>query len=129
MRGASFSWPEVHDTGPGQGAASAAQRVLLPLLRAGDDRLDALVASHDDLDHVGGLPELLRRHPRAELWASYDTRRSTGRRARPCEAGQRWSWDGVGFEWLNPHAGDAAAGLPDNALASCFSLFEPPAPS
>lgn len=107
----------VHDTGPGQGAASAAQRVLLPLLRAGGDRLDAVVASHDDLDHVGGLPELLRRHPRAELWASYDTRRSTGRRARPCEAGQRWSWDGVGFEWLNPRAGDAAAGLPDNALS------------
>ena len=52
----------VHDTGPGQGSASAAQRVLLPLLRAGGDRLDLLVASHDDLDHAGGLSELLRQH-------------------------------------------------------------------
>ncbi len=104
----------VHDSGPGQGATSAAQRVLLPLLRAGGDRLDLLVASHDDLDHVGGLPELLRRHSRAELWASYDTR-ATGRDSRRCEAGQRWTWDGVGFEWLNPRAG--AAALPDNALS------------
>ncbi len=107
----------VHDSGPGQGASSAAQRVLMPLLRAGGDRLDRLVASHDDLDHVGGLPELLRRHPRAELWASYDTRRTSGRSARFCAAGQRWSWDGVGFEWLSPRAGDGAAGLPDNALS------------
>lgn len=105
----------VHDTGPGQGSASAAQRVLLPLLRAGGDRLDLLVASHDDLDHAGGLPELLRQHPRAELWASYDTRRATGRAARACEAGQRWSWDAVSFEWLHPQAGDDALGLSDNA--------------
>ncbi len=107
----------VHDAGPGQGAASAAQRVLLPLLRAGGDRLDALVASHDDLDHVGGLPELLRRHPRAELWASYDTRRGTGRPARTCAAGQQWSWDDVRFEWLHPRAEDYGAGLSDNALS------------
>jgi competence protein ComEC len=106
----------VHDSGPGQGRASAAQRVLLPLLRAGGDRLDLLVASHDDLDHAGGLPELLRRHPRAELWASYDTRRATGRPARFCAAGQRWSWDGVAFEWLSPRA-DAVAGQSDNALS------------
>ena len=105
----------VHDTGPGQGSGSAAQRVLLPLLRAGGDRLDLLVASHDDLDHVGGLAELLRRYPRAELWASYDTRRATGRPARRCEAGQRWSWDGVGFEWLHPRAGDELRGWSDNA--------------
>ena len=103
----------VHDTGPGQGSGSAAQRVLLPLLRAGGDRLDLLVASHDDLDHAGGLSELLRQHPRAELWASYDTRRATGRAARRCEAGQRWSWDGVDFEWLHPRAEDD--GLSDNA--------------
>ncbi len=106
----------VHDTGPGQGASSAAQRVLLPLLRAGGDRLDLLVASHDDLDHAGGLPELLRRHPRAELWASYDTRPATGRPARFCVAGQRWFWDGVTFEWLSP-AADVAAGESDNALS------------
>lgn len=105
----------VHDTGPGQGSGSAAQRVLLPLLRASGDRLDLLVASHDDLDHAGGLSELLRQHPRAELWASYDTRRATGRAARRCEAGQRWSWDGVGFEWLHPRAEDDGLGLSDNA--------------
>ncbi|MEN9903783.1 MAG: hypothetical protein RLZZ555_348 [Pseudomonadota bacterium] len=112
----------VHDTGPGQGASSAAQRVLLPLLRVGGDRLDLLVASHDDLDHAGGLSELLRQHPRAELWASYDTRRAAGRAARFCAAGQRWSWDGVAFEWLNPRA-DAVAGLSDNEL-SCVLLVQ-----
>ena len=107
----------VHDSGPGQGAASAARRVLLPLLRDAGGRLDALVASHDDLDHVGGLPDLLRRYPQSELWASYDTRRATGRSARSCQAGDGWEWDGVSFEWLNPRAGDDVAGLPDNAMS------------
>lgn len=112
----------VHDTGPGQGSSSAAQRVLLPLLRAGGDRLDVLVASHADLDHAGGLPELLRQHPRAELWASYDTQRTAGRTARICEAGQQWSWDGVAFEWLHPRTEDYRAGLSDNALSCVLKV-------
>ena len=107
----------LYDSGPPLGRDSAAQRVLLPLLRAGGDGLDVLVASHDDSDHVAGLPALLRRDPRAELWASYDTRRALGRPARSCEAGHRWTWDGVSLEWLHPRAEDYGADLSDNALS------------
>ena len=39
--------------------------------------------------------------------------------ARPCEAGQRWSWDGVGFEWLQSGAGDAAAGCRTTRCPAC----------
>lgn len=46
-------------------------RVLLPALaRDGVRRLDAMVLTHPDLDHCGGLVNLARLLPVAELWAS-----------------------------------------------------------
>ena len=45
-------------------------RVLAPALAAmGIDRLDALVLSHPDHDHCGGLLDLSRYLPAAEIWA------------------------------------------------------------
>jgi competence protein ComEC len=48
----------------GGGSSEVAQEVILPYLRdCGLDRLDILVLTHPDADHVGGLPEVLRSIP------------------------------------------------------------------
>jgi len=97
----------LYDTGPqyapGQDAGG---RVLLPYLRArGIGHLDALVVSHSDLDHVGGALTLLAALPVALVTSSLGPAHAVVRAARAhrrCTAGQRWEWDGVVFEMLQP---------------------------
>ena len=116
----------VYDSGPQYSPdADAGQRVLLPLLRArGDHRIDTLVLSHRDTDHVGGAATLLQNLPIAELTSSIeDTHplrllaQQQGVPAHRCEAGQRWDWDGVHFEVLHPAASDYALALRSNAMS------------
>ena len=90
----------VYDAGPQYSRDSdAGQRVLLPLLRArGEARIDRLVLSHRDLDHVGGARALLAALPVDDLMSSLEAEHPllalTAQRTR-CEAGQSWHWDGV----------------------------------
>ncbi len=97
----------VFDAGPQYGLDSdAGQRVVAPLLRArGERRVDMLVLSHRDNDHVGGAASLLAAVPVAQLRSSLAADhplRSRGVPHEACEAGQRWAWDGVSFEILHP---------------------------
>lgn len=49
------------DTGPRVRGRDAGRRVIVPyLLRRGATRLDLIVLSHPDLDHIGGAPAVLR---------------------------------------------------------------------
>jgi competence protein ComEC len=86
---AAAAWPDGLDHG---------QATVVPALQAlGVRRLDALVVSHADTDHAGGAPSV--RHalrPRRE-YSGPDVGRG-----RVCAAGQRWTWDGVRFEFLHP---------------------------
>ena len=105
--------------------ADAGQRVLLPLLRArGDHRIDMLVLSHRDTDHVGGAATLLQNLPIAELTSSIEDAhplrllaQQQGVPAHRCEVGQRWEWDGVRFEVLHPAITDYALTLRSNAMS------------
>lgn len=97
----------LFDAGPAYSpGADAGERVLLPLLRGlGLRRLDRLVLSHRDTDHVGGAATLLQALPVGELLSSLEADHpllQTGPAARRCEAGQGWTWDGVRFELLHP---------------------------
>jgi competence protein ComEC len=97
----------LYDAGPVYGPESdAGGRVLVPLLRAFGERLDVLVLSHRDTDHVGGAAAVLVAQPQARLLASLEPEHSlwTGRSGLRCEAGQRWQWDGVEFDVLHPPA-------------------------
>lgn len=103
----------LYDAGPRYGAEfDAGRRVLIPLLRAlGVDRLDTLVLSHRDTDHVGGAASLLEAVPVSRLLASIEpghdlTTPREGMQVQPCHAGLRWHWDGVDFEVLHPQADD-----------------------
>lgn len=99
----------LYDTGPRYSTtATAAERVLLPYLQAqGVRHLHGLIVSHSDNDHSGGLQALLANLPVGWLLSSYaEERLSAADRAvrLRCREGQRWSWDGVGFEILHPPA-------------------------
>jgi len=112
----------VFDAGPQYSRESdAGQRVLLPLLRArGEMRLDRLVLSHRDLDHVGGAPALLRSMPVDDLLSSLEDGHpilALARHATRCAAGQSWTWDGVRFDVLRPDASDYERSLKSNAMS------------
>ncbi len=119
----------LFDSGPVfSPGADAGERVLLPLLRSlGVRRLDLLMLSHRDTDHVGGAGTLLRGLPVSELRSSLEPEHpllEAGPPALRCEAGQRWVWDGVQFELLHPTPAQYAAGLKPNDL-SCVLRITP----
>lgn len=88
--------------------AGSGHRVILPFLherQAGP--LDALVLSHDDLDHTGGAAAVLAHWPVKTLLgvkpqALQATIDKLPLAVRDCRAGERWQWDGVEFSWLWP---------------------------
>ena len=55
------------------GGVDMGERVVVPALRAlGVWRLPLVVASHADLDHIGGLPAVLEAFPVGELWIGHE---------------------------------------------------------
>jgi len=106
--------------------ADAAQRIILPFLRSqGIRKLDTLVVSHADIDHVGGLDSLLHALPVARTYASFDLpafvrgqaqRLGLPENAHPlpplpeinqrCAQGVNWQVDGVQFKFLWPRGED-----------------------
>ena len=115
----------MYDSGPRFGRDSdAGQRVLVPLLRALDVRLDTLMISHRDSDHTGGALALLLMQPQAELLSSIEDGHELQavQRARQCVAGQRWRWDGVDLEVLHPPVEDYAAVKKTNAMSCSLRI-------
>ena len=102
--------------------SDAGRTVVLPVLRYfGVRRLDALVISHGDADHVGGAKSVLERFPEAEL-ISVERFGLDFRRHRPCIAGTQWRWDGVLFRVLHP--GDPGAVDWSENDGSCVLLIQ-----
>ncbi len=116
----------LYDSGPRWNAESdAGERVVVPLLRAQGERLDAVVLSHSDSDHSGGSDAVRRAQARAWWLASF-----MGPGHQRCEAGQRWQWDGVDFAIVHPQAsdyrhstdGDWTGRLPSNAMSCVLRI-------
>ncbi|MFN6961621.1 MAG: DNA internalization-related competence protein ComEC/Rec2, partial [Rhodocyclaceae bacterium] len=104
----------MFDAGPAFTAQSdAGGRIVVPYLRAiGVRRLDALIVSHDDRDHAGGVDSLLAAVPVAI-------------EERHCVEGQGWEWDGVRFRILHPLATDYAGKRSSNALCCVLKVESP----
>ena len=88
----------------------------------GQRRIDLLMLSHRDADHVGGAAALLAALPVSSLSSSLEAThplRGTGVPHTRCEAGQGWVWDGVRFEVLHPLAGDYLQAAPKPNTLSC----------
>jgi competence protein ComEC len=93
----------VMDTGPrfpsGFDTGSA---VLLPYLQSrGIHRVDRLIISHSDIDHLGGAASLLEAMPVAGIFSG-EARRMGWVEFEPCQRGLEWEWDGVHFRFLHP---------------------------
>jgi len=107
----------LYDMGPAmRGGFDAGERAVVPALHAwGVTRLDRVVVSHDDNDHVGGLASVLRALPAglaqappgqtAAVQAALPAAQAARGRleVRDCLAGETWEWDGVRFRFLHPH--------------------------
>ncbi|MDW5376919.1 DNA internalization-related competence protein ComEC/Rec2 [Halomonas sp. HP20-15] len=131
----------VHDVGQGQLLAlrTAHHRLLFdtgPRFRSGFMPLetlwppgqvfDAVIVSHSDRDHAGGIAALGELHHVAR-WYSPGVAASgadaLGVEDRACRAGGHWRWDGVEFRFLGPPAGADLAGRASNDR-SCVLLVE-----
>jgi len=97
----------VYDTGPAfRTGRDTGELVVLPFLRsAGIRSVDALMVSHGDLDHSGGMRSLLQGMPTRIVTAGPSvTSLPATVASTPCMRGQRWQWEGVVFEVLHPGA-------------------------
>jgi len=97
----------LYDAGPTWAAdADSGSRVVVPAMRgAGLDRLDLLVLSHEDGDHIGGAQSVLESlevDALASSLAAGHPLRAMVPAPRRCAAGESWQWDGVSFEFLSP---------------------------
>ncbi|HET9483896.1 MAG TPA: DNA internalization-related competence protein ComEC/Rec2 [Xanthomonadales bacterium] len=88
----------LYDAGPRfRSGFDMGDAAVVPALRAlGIVSLDRLVVSHGDSDHAGGAERVVA--------ALRPRRRDIAREGSRCAAGERWSWDGVAFEFLHPRA-------------------------
>ena len=115
----------LYDAGPRYSLESdAGHRVIVPLLQALQVRLDTLVLSHRDTDHVGGAAAVLAQQPQAN-WIGSLANDSNALLPRPgvrCEAGMHWQWDGVHFEVLHPLAVDYQQARKPNALSCVLRI-------
>ena len=95
----------LYDTGNRMGDSfDLGEMVVSPYLKRQSIKvLDALVISHDDRDHMGGLTAVLNAHETKVLYgnrlALVESRHNV-----LCVPGKPWVWDGVKFEFLHPTA-------------------------
>ncbi len=80
----------------------AGDRVLVPFLRyQGITRVDRLLISHGDNDHIGGAASVLGQ-TQVDVLMGQDVEKLVHPVKEPCFQGQSWEWDGVSFEVLHP---------------------------
>ena len=93
----------VYDTGDRASESfDLGEMVVAPYLkRQSLDQIDALIISHDDRDHMGGLQAVL---DSVKVKKVYGNRLALveSRHNELCKAGDSWEWDGVNFEFLHP---------------------------
>jgi len=93
----------IYDTGPKFSATfDTGDRVIVPYLKQkGINRVDKLIISHGDNDHIGGAASLLEQVKVTQVSGQGIERLSHNNKTN-CARGQKWRWDQVDFEILHP---------------------------
>ena len=97
----------LYDAGPLYSPESnGGNRVIAPYLKArGISALDGMIITHSDVDHAGGALAVMQAVKvgwvASSLWSTHPIVHASAAHTR-CVAGQRWNWDGVQFEMLQP---------------------------
>jgi competence protein ComEC len=93
----------VFDAGPAfQSGRDAAEFAVLPYLHAqGARRIDALIISHSDMDHRGGMDSIVESMRIGRLLVG-PSLSPLPAGAMTCVRGETWTWDEVRFEILHP---------------------------
>lgn len=122
----------LYDAGPFWSAESnAGQRIVVPWLRArGIRRIDLLVISHPDLDHVGGVHDLLRQIEVGAVLSAVPPGhpfRIEHPNHQPCRRGHQWHIKGARFDILHPgpEMPPGAARSPTNARSCVLRVSTP----
>ena len=94
-----------------------------------NEKVDAVMLSHRDSDHSGGVKSVLTMHPKASFISSIESTHELQalRPAQRCEAGQSWIWDGVDFSVLHPSAADYDSQQKSNAMSCVLRISTPQA--
>ena len=92
----------VFDAGAKFGDSDMGERVVVPfLLHQGLNKIDKLIVSHGDNDHIGGADSLMQAMPTDSVLTSV-VEPLAAHKPIACSAGQSWSWDNVRFTVLSP---------------------------
>ncbi len=103
----------VYDTGARfSDSLDSSAAVIQPFLtHQGIEKIDLLLISHGDGDHIGGAASLLEAYPDTPVLGQGINQLPAATR-NLCRAGQQWQWDGVEFMLLHPD--DAAYSSSNN---------------
>jgi competence protein ComEC len=93
----------VYDTGAKFSADSdQGKNIVLPFLhQQGINKVDQLVISHGDNDHIGGAKSLIQ-GIRVEKISTSVPEQLSDYQPEHCAAGQTWTWDSIQFTMLSP---------------------------
>lgn len=94
----------LYDSGPfWSDRFNAGRNIIIPFLRSQRiSKIDTVLLSHGDNDHIGGADSVLDAIKVGKVLASTD--KITFGNKWPCVSGMRWHWDGVDFETLHPRS-------------------------
>ncbi len=101
----------LYDTGPGfRSGFNTGWAVIIPFLNSyGINKIDLIIQSHGDNDHIGGLEDVLDNIKVEKILSSVPAQIDFNA-MQACHAGQKWTWDSVEFEILSPDKTGTLAG-------------------
>ncbi len=93
----------VYDTGPKfRSGFNSGEAVVIPFLKSlAVNKLDMLIISHGDNDHIGGMESILD-NISVDKIISGAIKKTPQPQAEACVGDTQWHWDGVMFEIIHP---------------------------